>query len=112
MQLTEGLAVHLPRHLWEPVVKGPEKSEEDAADDYVVKMRDHEIGTAQVPIERRRAVHDACETSDQELEKKSNADKHRRLYLNLAAPQGCKSVEDLNAGWNGDGHGGDHEKCI
>src|SRR6266851_9499600 len=61
MQFAERFAVHLPRHLREPVVKGPEKSEEDAADDYVVKMRDHEIGISQVPIERSRTLHDPCE---------------------------------------------------
>src|ERR1700694_2828195 len=43
MQLTERLAVHLPRDLREPVVKGSEKSEENAADNHIVKMRDHEI---------------------------------------------------------------------
>src|SRR5438270_8507342 len=43
MQLTERLAVHLPRHLRKPVIKGAEKSEENAADNHIVKMRDHEI---------------------------------------------------------------------
>src|SRR5579864_6223127 len=43
MQFAQRLAVHLPRHLREPVVKRSEESEENAADNYIVKMRDHEI---------------------------------------------------------------------
>src|SRR6202162_4111760 len=112
MHLTERLAVHLPRHLREPVVKGPEKTEEDAADDYIVKMRNHEIRAPQVPVEGGRALHDPCETGDQELEKKSNAEQHRSLELNLSAPHGCQPVEDLDAGRNGDGHGRDHEEVV
>ena len=112
VQLAERLAVHLPRHLREPVVKGSKQREEDAADDYVVKMRDHEIRIPQVPVERGRGQHDAGETGDQELEKKSNAEQHRSLELNLSAPHGCQPVEDLDAGRNGDGHGRDHEKSV
>src|SRR5437588_1087909 len=61
MQLTERLAVHLPRHLRKPVVKCPEKSEEDAADNYIVKMRDHEIRISQLPGEGGDAQHDASQ---------------------------------------------------
>ena len=43
VQLTERLAVHLPRHLREPVVKGSEESKENAAHNHVVKMCDHKI---------------------------------------------------------------------
>src|SRR5882762_9951402 len=88
MQLAERLAVHPPRHLWEPVIKGPEKGEENAAHNHIVKM------------------------GNQELEEKGNAEQHRGLQLNLSSPHGCQPVEDLDAGRNGDGHGGEYEKGI
>src|ERR1700722_3267137 len=43
MQPAERLAVHLPRHFREPVVKSSEKTEENAAHNHIVKMRDHEV---------------------------------------------------------------------
>src|SRR6202045_2766995 len=105
MQLAKRLAVHLARHLWEPVVKGPKKTEKNSTDDDIVKMRNHEIGIAKVPVEGGRTLHDPRKTGDQELEKKSNAEQHRSLELNLSSPHGCQPVEDLDAGRNGDGHG-------
>ena len=47
MQLAERLVVHSSGHLREPVVEGAEESEENAADDHVVKMRDHEVRISQ-----------------------------------------------------------------
>ena len=41
------LAIHPSRHLREPIIKSAERSEEDAADNHVVKMRNHEIGIGQ-----------------------------------------------------------------
>ena len=49
----------LPDHLREPVVEGAEEREEDSADDHVVEVRDHEVRVAKLPVERRRAQHDA-----------------------------------------------------
>src|SRR5437016_7399400 len=43
MKPTERLAVHLPRHLREPVVKGSEESEENAANNHIVKVGDDKI---------------------------------------------------------------------
>src|SRR4029077_10150300 len=43
MQVAQPLAVHLPRHLREPVVERTKKSEDNAADNHIVKMRDHKI---------------------------------------------------------------------
>src|SRR6266478_3003705 len=110
MQFTERLAVHLPRHLREPVVKGPEKSEENAADNHIVKMRDHEIRISQVPSEGRDTQHHASEAGRQELKEKGNAKQHRSLELNLSSPHGCQPVEDLDSSRDRDGHRRQHEK--
>src|SRR5216684_6338224 len=112
MQLAERFAVHRPRHFREPVVKRPEKSEENAADDYVVKMSNHEIRTAQLPVEWGCTHHYPSEACNQKLEEEGNAEQHRCLELNFSSPYGRQPVEDLDAGWNGNGHGRDHEKGI
>src|SRR4029077_17700289 len=112
MQFAERLAAHPPRHLREPVIKGPKKGEENTADNHIVKMGNHEIRAPQLPVEGGRTLHDPGETGDQELEKKCNAEQHRSLELNLSSPHGCQPVEDLDAGRHGDGHGRDDEKGI
>src|ERR1700733_5899440 len=58
IQFAEGLVIHLSRHLREPVVKSSEQGKEDAADNYVVKMRNHEIRASQLPVEWRSTLHD------------------------------------------------------
>ena len=54
VQLAQSLAVHLSRHLREPVVEGAEKREQDSADDDVVEVRHHKVGVSKLPIEGRR----------------------------------------------------------
>src|SRR6202007_205933 len=109
VKFTERLAVHLSGHFREPVIEGAESRKENAAHDDVVKVSHNEIGIPKVPIERRRAQHDPCEAGDQELKEKSRREQHRRLEVNLSAPHGREPVEDLDAGGNGDGHGGEHK---
>jgi len=63
----EPLAVHPAGNLREPVVEGSKDGEQDAADDDVMEMRDHEIRVTELPIERCRAEHDAGQAGHQEL---------------------------------------------
>src|SRR5229473_7486948 len=112
MQFAERFAVHLSRHFRKPVVKGSEKSEENAAHDYIVKMSNHEIRAAQLPVEWGCTHHYPSEAGNQKLEEEGNAEQHRCLELNLSSPHSRQPVEDLDAGWNGDGHGRDDEKSI
>src|SRR6266849_6061524 len=112
MQFAERFAVHLPRHFRKPVVKGSEKSEENAADDYVVKMSNHEIRASQLPVEWGCTHHYPSEAGNQKLEEEGNAEQHRCLELNLSSPHSRQPVEDLDARRNGNGHGRDHEKGI
>src|SRR5271169_1055919 len=112
MQFAERLAIHFPRHLREPVVKSSEESKENAPDDDVVKMRNHEIRVPQLPVEWRCTHHDSGKACNQELEEKGDAEQHRSLELNLSSPHRCQPVEDLDAGRNGDGHGRNHEKSV
>src|SRR5258708_7402386 len=98
MKLTQSFAVHLPRHLRKPVVEGTEDREHDRTYDHVVKVRDHEVGGTELPIERRSTQHDSRETSDQELEEKGNTEQHRCLELNPPSPHRGQPVEDLNSG--------------
>src|ERR1700747_3303881 len=108
----QNLVVHPAAHLREPVVKGSEECKKNASHDDVMKMRDHKIGSAELPIERRRAQHDSRQASDQELEQKAIAEKHRSSELNLPAPHRPQPIEDLNSSGNADGHRGDREKAV
>src|ERR1700686_715108 len=112
MQFAKRLAVHLSRHLWEPVVEGSEKGEHNAPDDHVVKMSNNEIRASQLPVEWRCTQHDSSEACNQKLEEEGNAEQHRGLELDLSSPHGRQPVEDLDAGRNRNGHGRDHKKSV
>src|SRR5712664_4293732 len=108
----ERLVVHLSGHLWEPVIECAESREKNGAHDDVVKVRHDEIGISKVPIERCCAQHDPRKAGDQELKEKCNREEHRGLEVNLSTPHGGQPVEDLDAGGNSDGHGGEHKKGV
>src|SRR6202021_619922 len=77
-----------------------------------MKMRDHKIGAAELPVERRGTQHDSRKASDQELEQKANAEKHRSPEVNLSAPHRPQPIEDLNSCGNTNGHRGDGEEAV
>ena len=52
MPLAQRLAHHPARHLRIPVVKGPEKYEDDRSNQNIVEMRHDEIGVVQLPVQR------------------------------------------------------------
>src|ERR1700676_727001 len=84
MQFAKRLAVHLSRHLGEPVVEGSEKSKHNAADDYIMEMRTHEIRVSQLPVEWGCTQHDSSEACNQKLEEEGNAEQHRSLQVDLS----------------------------
>src|SRR6266481_4360528 len=47
----KNLVVHPAAHFREPVVKGSEECKKNSSHDNVMKMRDHKIGSAELPIE-------------------------------------------------------------
>ena len=51
-----------------------------------MEVRDHEVGVAQLPIERRNAQHDPGQTGDQKLKQERHAEKHRRLEYQILPP--------------------------
>src|SRR5271168_2201551 len=108
----ERLVVHSPGHFREPVVERSKGSEQNAADDHVVEMRDHEVRTPKLPVKWGDAQHDSGEARDKELEQEADAEQHRSFEMNLPTPHGRKPVEDLNAGGNGDGHRRQHKKGV
>src|SRR6266853_2179388 len=92
----KNLVVHPAAHFREPVVKGSEECKKNSSHDNVMKMRDHKIGSAELPIERRRAQHDSREAGDQESKQEADAEKHRSPELDLPAPHRPQPIEDLN----------------
>src|SRR5258708_37004206 len=98
MEFAQGFAQHPSRDFREPVIKRTEKAEQDPAYDHVVKVRDDEVGIAELPVKGCDGHHDAGKPGNQELEQESDAEQHRRLELNLSAPHRAEPVEDLDAG--------------
>ena len=112
MQAGEALVVHAAGHLRKPVVKGSEDREQDPADDHIVKVGDHEVRVAELPVERRRAEHDAGQARHQELKQKRDAEQHRRLEIDLPAPHRRQPVEDLDSRRDSNGHRRQNEERI
>src|SRR5258708_23980621 len=77
-----------------------------------MKMRNHEIRVAQLPVEWRCTQHDPSQACNQELEEKGNAKQHRSLELDFSSPHSCEPVEDLDAGGDGDRHCRHHKKSV
>src|SRR5208282_901142 len=98
MEFAQSFVEHPSRNLRIPIVKCAKERKEYSANDYVVKMRHDEIRAAELPVERRRAQHDASETRDQKLEQESDTEQHRRLELNPPAPHRSQPVEDFDSG--------------
>ena len=70
-----------------------------------MKMRDDEVGIAQLPVEGRDGEHDAREAGDEELKEKRDGEFHRGGEVDVAAPEGCEPVEDFDSSGNGNDHG-------
>ena len=51
-----------------------------------MKVRDDEVGVAELPVERRSRQHDAGQSGDQELEQERNAEQHRACVKRILPP--------------------------
>src|SRR6266403_771909 len=85
-----------------PVVNCAEDTKQDSAYDHIMKVRDNEVRTAELPVKWRGADHDAGKAGDQKLEQECDAEQHRGLELDFAAPHGAQPVENLDASRNRD----------
>src|SRR5262249_11411646 len=59
-----------------------------------------------------RGKHDASKARDQELEKKSDAEKHGNFKLDTAAPHCPEPIEDFDPGRNTNAERSDREKAV
>ena len=110
--LAQRLVHHAAGHLGKPIVEGGEDGEENRAHQDIVEVRDHEIRSAELPVERRGRQHDAGKTRDQKLKQERDTKQHCDGEADVAAPKRRDPVEDLDSGGNGDDHRGEREKCI
>src|SRR6202022_5139532 len=90
--LPQRLAQHPPRHLRIPVVEGAKERSNDRTNQNIVKVSNHKVRAAQLPVERSRRKHDARQSRDKKLKQEGNAEHHRNFENNLSAPQDRKSV--------------------
>ena len=96
--LAQRLAHHPARHLRVPVVEGAKERSNDRADQNIVKVRNHKVRAAQLPVERSRRKHDTRQSRDQKLEQKGEAEHHGHFENNLPAPQRRQPIKDLDPG--------------
>src|SRR5882757_1622868 len=85
--LPQRLAHHPARHLRIPIVEGAKERSNDRTNQNIVKVSNHKIRAAQLPVEGRRRKHDSRQSCDKKLKQKSNAEHHRNFENNLSAPQ-------------------------
>src|SRR5262244_4611293 len=112
MEFAESFIQHASSDFRVPVIKCTEEGEQNSADDHVMKMRDDEIRTAKLPVERRGGQHNACKPGNQELEQEPDAEQHGRLEYNASAPHRAKPVKDLDSGGHTDNHRGDCKEAV
>src|SRR5258705_6438281 len=112
MEFAQSFVEHSSSNFRVPIIKCGKERKENSTNDHVVKMRDDEIGAAKLPVERRRAQHDAGEASDQKLKEKGDREQHRRLELNPPTPHRAKPVEDFDSRRDADGKRGYREKAV
>src|SRR5579863_1800201 len=77
---------HLAGEFGIPEVESGKDHEEDGADQHIVEMGHHEVGVAQLPVERRDGKNDAGESGDEELKEESDRKQHRRGEVDVPAP--------------------------
>ena len=112
MELAQAFMQHSSGYFGIPVVKCTEESEQNSADDHVMKVGDDKVGAAELPVEGRRSQHDAGEAGDQKLEEKTNAEEHWRLELYLASPHRAQPVENFDSGRHAHRHCRYREKAV
>src|SRR5665213_317668 len=112
MQLAKALVEHSPSRLGEPIVDSGENHENDSANQYIVEMRDDEIGIRQLPTEWGHRQQDPGQSCDEKLEEEGYREEHGSAQADLAPPHGAEPVEDLDASWNTDQHRRGHEKSV
>ena len=66
MNLAPSLVRHATKHLREPEVNRPEYSEKTSAEQYVMNVRNNEVGVVDEEIDRCRSHVDSAQTSDHE----------------------------------------------
>ncbi len=93
------------RHLGQPEIEPGEKSEQCTANEYIVKVGNHEIGVLLLHVDGYRGMHDAREAPDHEHRDKAQSEKHGSGEPNFTSPHGTNPVEDFDPSGNCNQHG-------
>src|SRR5207245_9600965 len=91
LQFRERFAVHPAGDLRVPVIESREDAEQDSPDDHVMEMGDHEIGVAELPVERSGGHHHSGQHRDEELEEEQDAKEEMRHKIDIYA-QNCSET--------------------
>src|SRR5215468_8781381 len=96
MPLAERFVAQATGPFWVPIVQRAEDGKDQAADKDIVKVRNHKVGIAQLPIKRSGCQHNSSEAGDEKLENEGNAEQHRSVETNFATPHCPQPVEDFD----------------
>src|SRR5260370_39022461 len=104
MNLAPSLVHHATKHLQEPEVNPHEYSEKTAAEQYVMNVRNNEVGVVDEEVDRRRSHVDSAQTSDHEHRYKRQSKPHWCRESDRATPNRSHPVKRLNGRRTGDNH--------
>src|SRR5260370_25548165 len=76
MNLAPSFVHHATKHLREPEVNPPEYSEKTSAEQYVMNVRNNEVGVVDEEVDRGRSHVDSAQTSDHEHRYKRRSKTH------------------------------------
>ena len=108
----ESLVEQTAEHLRPPVEEAGEDREHHAAEERVVEVGDDEVAVVHLPVDRERGEVDAGEPADHEDGEKAERVEHRRVEVEVPAPERREPVEDLDARRHGNRHRRDHEEGV
>src|SRR5579872_6711968 len=109
MKVTEDGVHEAAEHLGEPVIDAGEHAEDGGDAHHEMEMRDDEIGIVEMDVDRGIAQVDTREAARDEQAYEPDRKEHSGGEADIAAPEGCDPVENLDGRRNGDHHGEEHE---
>ncbi len=95
--LPDSVVQHSPGDLREPIIKPGKQRKNGAADENVMKVRDHEEGVVHLQVKRHRGDHHAGQTAEHEQHNKAEDEEQRCPVDDPPLPEGGEPAEDLNA---------------
>ena len=109
VQPSQPFVQHASKHLGEPVIGGPENTEDGCHPHDHVEVGYREVGIVKLYVHRGLPQEEACDASGDEDGDEADGEEHGGGETDLASPQGSQPVEGLDRRRHTDGQGQDGE---